>query len=75
MRLGNAPLHRPPSPPYLSALTHPLLPEDSQQDDASVGRYPVADPHRLSREMKPELAQLAMELPRIRLAQQHPALG
>jgi hypothetical protein len=27
MRLGDAPLHRPPSPLYLSVLVHPLLPE------------------------------------------------
>ena len=75
MRLGDAPLHRPPSPPYLSVLSHPLLPEHGQQDDAAIGRYSVADPHRLSREMEPKLAQLAAELPRIRLVQQHPTLG
>jgi hypothetical protein len=44
MRFGDASLHRPPSPLYLSVLAHPLLPEHSQQDDAAIGRYPVADP-------------------------------
>jgi hypothetical protein len=57
MRFGDAALHCPPSPPYLSVLAHPLLPEHSQQDDAAISRYPVTDPHGLSREVKPKLAR------------------
>jgi hypothetical protein len=68
--LSHASGHGTASPRDLAALARTRLVEDRQQDDPPVHPYPVADPDRLVVQVEPQLAEPAVELPGVRLAEQ-----
>ncbi len=75
MSLSNALLHSPPRSIDLGALPPLRLREHGQQDDPPPRRDPIRHPHRSSGEKEPRLAELAVELARVRLVQQQAELG
>jgi hypothetical protein len=75
MGLSNALLHRPPRSIDLGALPTLGLREHGQQNDSPSRRDPIRHPNRPSDQKEPQLAELAVQLARVRLVQQRAELG
>jgi hypothetical protein len=68
MPLRDTPGECPTSSVDLAGLMKPTLPKHCQQNDAAARCDPIRHPYRISIQEEPQLAKLAIELLRLRLA-------
>lgn len=75
MAFGQAPVQSPPCAVYFRRLALTRLSENRQEDDAPFAADPVRQSGLSSLQVKPQFAQLAVELSRVGLTEQRSLLG